>query len=574
MTDRPIKRRSQAWFGGTGKNSFIHRSWMKNHGLPDDSFDGRPVIGICNSYSELAPCNAHFKELVEKIKAGVLQAGGVPLEFPAMSLGETNLRPTAMMFRNLAAMEVEETIRANPIDGVVLMTGCDKTTPALVMGATSANLPTIVISGGPMLNGRYHGRTVGSGTDVWRLSEEYRAGNLSTEEFQEAEAGMSRSAGHCMTMGTASSMAVMAESLGLALPTNAAIPAVDARRERLAWNAGRRIVGMVDEDLTPSKILTRQAFENAIMMNGAVGGSTNTVIHLLAIARRAEIDLHLSDWDNVGHDIPCLVNLMPSGEYLMEDFYYAGGVPAVMAHLRDKLHLGALTVTGESLEDNINGAKIWDDRVITAPQNPFKPQGGVAVLSGNLAPNNAVIKPSAATSHLLQHSGPALVFKDIDDLNDRIDDPNLDVTENHILVLQNCGPQGYPGMAEVGNMPIPKKLLDQGVRDMVRISDARMSGTAYGTVVLHCAPEAAAGGPIGLIEDGDMITLDVAARQLSLQVDDATLQKRRNNWAPPQHDMQTGYQQLYVNAVTQADQGCDFDFLHGMRGAAVPKDNH
>ncbi|MGB1088304.1 MAG: IlvD/Edd family dehydratase, partial [Alphaproteobacteria bacterium] len=468
------KLRSQAWFGGEGRDSFIHRSWMKNHGLPHDSFDGRPIIGICNTFSELTPCNAHFRGLAEKIKAGVYQSGGIPLEFPAMSLGETNMRPTAMMFRNLAAMEVEEAIRANPIDAVVLMTGCDKTTPALVMGATSADLPSIVISGGPMLNGRYHGRTVGSGTDVWRLSEEVRAGTITQQEFEEAEAGMSRSAGHCMTMGTASSMATMVEALGLALPTNAAIPAVDARRETLAWEAGRRIVKMVDEDLKPSDILTRKAFENAVMINGAVGGSTNAVIHLLAIAKRAEVDFTLEDWDRIGHDIPCLVDLMPSGQFLMEDFYYAGGVPAVMQRLQDTLHQDALTVTGKTLAENIAGAKVWDDKVITPLEQPFKEQGGIAVLHGNLAPGGAVVKPSAASPHLLNHTGPAVVFTSIEDLRARIDDPDLDVTEDSILVLQNCGPRGYPGMAEVGNMPLPQKLLEKGVRDMVRISDARM----------------------------------------------------------------------------------------------------
>jgi L-arabonate dehydrase len=566
--------RSQAWFGGQDKDAFIHRSWMKNGGLPNDSFDGRPVIGICNTFSELTPCNAHFRELAEKIKAGVLQAGGIPLEFPVMSLGETNLRPTAMLFRNLASMDVEESIRGNPIDGVVLMTGCDKTTPALLMGAISCDLPAIVVSGGPMLNGRYQGKTVGSGTDVWRLSEEVRAGTISQADFTAAEEGMSRSAGHCMTMGTASTMAAMVEALGMALPTNAATPAADARLDRLAWMAGRRIVDMVQEDLKPSDILTRQAFENAVRVNGAIGGSTNAVLHLLAFARRAEIDFTLEDWDTLGRDIPCLVDLMPSGRFLMEDFYYAGGVPGVMSRIRDKLHLDALTVTGRPVSQNIDGATVYDDQVITPVATPFKPHGGIAVLKGNLAPDGAVIKPSAASPHLLNHTGPAVVFSSIEDLKARIDDPALEVTADSVLVLQNCGPRGYPGMAEVGNMPLPRKLLAQGVRDMVRISDARMSGTAYGTVILHCAPEAAAGGPLALVRTGDLIHVDVAARTLTLHVDEAELAVRRADWSPPETPMGSGYQSLYVRSVTQANHGCDLDFLHGRRGAAIPRESH
>ncbi|MDJ0919902.1 MAG: L-arabinonate dehydratase [Henriciella sp.] len=568
------KRRSQEWFGQLSKDGFLHRSWMKNHGLPEDSFDGRPIIGICNTFSELAPCNAHFRGLAEKIKAGVYQAGGIPLEFPVTSLGETNLRPTAMLFRNLAAMDVEESIRANPIDGVVLMTGCDKTTPALVMGALSCDLPAIVISGGPMLNGRYMGRTVGSGTDVWRLSEEVRAGKITQAEFMAAEEGMSRSAGHCMTMGTASTMASMVEALGLALPTNAAIPAVDARRERLAWMTGRRIVDMVEEDLKPSAIVTRTAFENAVMVNGAVGGSTNAVLHLLAMAKRAEVDFDLNDWDTIGRDIPCLVDLMPSGRFLMEDFYYAGGLPGVMSRLKDRLHLGAMTVTSQTLGDNLADATVYNDEVITPFDKPFKPHGGISVLTGNLAPDGAVLKPSAASPHLLKHSGKAVAFESVEDMKARIDDPNLPVTADSILVLKNCGPRGYPGMAEVGNMPLPKKLLEQGVRDMVRISDARMSGTAYGTVILHCAPEAAAGGPLALVQTGDTISLDVEARNLTLEVDDEELNRRRAAWTAPEPAMKTGYQSLYVSRVTQANEGCDFDFLHGRRGAEVPRESH
>jgi dihydroxy-acid dehydratase len=479
-----------------------------------------------------------------------------------------------MLFRNLASMDVEESIRGNPIDGVVLMTGCDKTTPALLMGAISCDLPAIVVSGGPMLNGRYQGKTVGSGTDVWRLSEEVRAGTISQADFTAAEEGMSRSAGHCMTMGTASTMAAMVEALGMALPTNAAIPAADARRDRLAWMAGRRIVDMVQEDLKPSDILTRQAFENAVRVNGAIGGSTNAVLHLLAFARRAEIDFTLEDWDTLGRDIPCLVDLMPSGRFLMEDFYYAGGVPGVMSRIRDKLHLDALTVTGRPVSQNIEGATVYDDQVITPVATPFKPHGGIAVLKGNLAPDGAVIKPSAASPHLLNHTGPAVVFSSIEDLKARIDDPALEVTADSVLVLQNCGPRGYPGMAEVGNMPLPRKLLAQGVRDMVRISDARMSGTAYGTVILHCAPEAAAGGPLALVRTGDLIHVDVAARALTLRVDEAELAVRRASWSPPETPMGSGYQSLYVRSVTQANHGCDLDFLHGRRGAAIPRESH
>jgi dihydroxy-acid dehydratase len=566
--------RSQAWFGGSGRDSFIHRSWMKNHGEPADSFDGRPVIGICNTFSELTPCNAHFRELAEKVKRGVLQAGGYPLEFPVMSLGETNLRPTAMLFRNLASMDVEESIRGNPIDGVVLLTGCDKTTPALVMGAASCDLPAIVVSGGPMMSGHFHGRQIGSGTDVWRLSEEVRAGTLPAHEFLDAEAANSRSAGHCNTMGTASSMASLVEALGIALPTNAAIPGADARRYTLAQMAGRRIVGMVEEDLRPSQILTREAFENAIRVIGAVGGSTNCVIHLLAIAGRIGVDLSLDDWDRLGKDVPTIVDLMPSGRFLMEDFYYAGGVPAVMAEIRDLLHTSALTVTGKTVGENIEGAPCWNREVIRTRDNPLAAHGGIAVLRGNLAPRGAVLKPSAATPELMKHRGPAVVFSSIEDFHARVDDPALEVTANSVMVLQNCGPKGYPGMAEVGNMPIPTRLLKQGVRDMVRVSDARMSGTAYGTCVLHVAPEAAAGGPLALVRDGDMIELDVEARRLHLDVSEEELAHRTAAWAVRPHAMIGGYQSLYVRHVMGADEGADLDFLRGCRGHAVPRENH
>ena len=566
--------RSQAWFGGHDRDSFIHRSWMKNHGEPADSFDGRPVIGICNTFSELTPCNAHFRELADKVKRGVLQAGGNPVEFPVMSLGETNLRPTAMLFRNLASMDVEESIRGNPIDGVVLLAGCDKTTPALVMGAASCDLPAIVVSGGPMLSGRFQGRTLGSGTDVWRLSEEVRAGTLPLSEFLDAEAANSRSAGHCNTMGTASTMATMVEALGLALPTNAAIPGPDARRATLAQMTGRRIVEMVREDLTPSKILTREAFENAVKVIGAVGGSTNAVVHLLAIAGRIETPFTLDDWDRLGRDLPCIVDLMPSGRFLMEDFYYAGGVPAVMKELGDRLNTRALTVTGKTVGENVADAVCWNREVIRTLDNPLTPQGGLAVLRGNLAPQGAVIKPSAATPALTQHRGPALTFESIEDFHARVDDPDLAVTADTVLVLKNCGPRGYPGMPEVGNMPIPKKLLQQGVRDMVRVSDARMSGTAYGAAVLHVAPEAALGGPLALVRDGDMIELDVAGRRLHLDVSDAELARRKADWRAPEPAMKGGYQSLYVSHVLQADQGADLDFLVGRRGAAVPRESH
>ena len=566
--------RSQAWFGGHGRDSFIHRSWMKNHGEPADSFDGRPVIGICNTFSELTPCNAHFRELAEKVKRGVLQAGGYPVEFPVMSLGETNLRPTAMLFRNLASMDVEESIRGNPIDGVVLLTGCDKTTPALLMGAASCDLPAIIVSGGPMLSGRFQGRTLGSGTDVWRLSEEVRAGTLAEAEFLDAEAANSRSAGHCNTMGTASSMASLVEALGMTLPANAAIPAADARRATLAQMSGRRIVEMVAEDLKPSDILTREAFENAIKVIGAIGGSTNCVLHLLAIAGRVGVDMTLDDWDRVGRDIPCIVDLMPSGRFLMEDFYYAGGVPTVMAELGERLYQAAITVTGKTVAENIAGAVCWNREVIRPIDAPLVESGGIAVLRGNLAPDGAVLKPSAATPALLKHRGPAVVFESIEDFHARVDDPDLPATASSVMVLKNCGPRGYPGMAEVGNMPIPQKLLRQGVRDMVRLSDARMSGTAYGTVVLHIAPEAAVGGPLALVETGDMIALDVEARSLTLEVSDADLAARRARWAPPKAAMKGGYQSLYVGHVLQADQGADLDFLVGCRGAEVPRESH
>jgi len=575
MSEQKKPLRSRAWFAGNGKNAFMHRSWMKNQGFPPDEFDGRPVIGICNTWSELTPCNAHLRDLAERVKRGVWEAGGLPLEFPVMSLGESNMRPTAMLYRNLASMDVEESIRANPIDGVVLLAGCDKTTPALVMGAASCDLPTIVLSGGPMLNGKFRNETIGSGTVVWRYHEEVKAGRMSEEDFIAAEAGMSRSAGTCMTMGTASTMASMVEALGIALPDNAAIPAVDSRRYSLAQLTGRRIVGMVHEDLSLSRLLTLAAFHNAVRVNAAIGGSTNAVLHLIAIARRIGVPLGLDDWDRLGRDVPTIVDLQPSGRFLMEEFYYAGGIPTVMRALGENglLDRTALTVTGKAIWESVADAPNYNTEVIRDIANPLTKQGGIAILRGNLAPQGAVLKPSAATPALMQHSGRAVVFENIEDYHHRINDPDLDIDADSVMVLKNCGPRGYPGMAEVGNMGLPPKLLAQGVTDMVRISDARMSGTAYGTVVLHVAPEAAAGGPLALVCEGDMIELDVVARRLVLHVPDEELIRRKESWLPPVQPV-TGYQSLYVRHALQADEGVDFDFLVGPRGAAVPRNSH
>jgi L-arabonate dehydrase len=568
--------RSVRWFGRDDIYGFLYRSWVKNRGVPQDQFDGRPVIGICNTYSELVPCNSHFRTLAEHVKHGVLEAGGFPLEFPVMSLGETLLRPTAMLYRNLASMDVEESLRANPLDGVVLLVGCDKTTPALLMGAASVDLPAIAVSGGPMLSGKYRGTDIGSGTNVWSMSEDLRAGRISREEFHEAESCMHRSHGHCMTMGTASTMASMVEALGVGMPGNAAIPAVDARRNVLARMAGRRIVELVREKVPLSKILTQAAFENAIRANAAIGGSTNAVIHLIAIARRIGVDLKLEDWDRAGRGVHCLVNLMPSGKYLMEDFYYAGGLPAVLRELSENglLHDDALTVNGRTMGDNVREAPCWNRDVIHAMKKPFKKNTGIAVLRGNLCPDGAIIKPSAATPKLLRHRGRAVVFESIEDLHRRIDDPALDIDERCVMVLKNCGPKGYPGMAEVGNMPLPPKLLRKGVTDMVRISDARMSGTAYGTVVLHVAPEAAAGGPLALVQEGDIVDLDVARRRLELLVPEQELARRRAQWRAPKPPLERGYWKLYVDHVLQASDGADLDFLVGKSGAFVPRDNH
>ena len=576
MPDDKKQFRSAGWFGRTDKDGFIHRSWMRNQGFPGDVFDGRPVIGICNTWSELNPCNAHLRDLAERVKRGVWEAGGLPLEFPVMSTGETNLRPTAMLFRNLVSMDVEESIRGNPIDGVVLMCGCDKTTPSLLMGAASCDLPAIVVSGGPMLNGKFHGKDIGSGTDVWRFSEDIKAGKMSQEEFVEAESCMSRSAGHCMTMGTASTMGSMAEALGVTLPFNSSIPAVDSRRSVLAQMSGRRIVAMVHENLVLSRILVKEAFENAIRVNGALGGSTNAVIHLLAIAGRIGVPLSLDDWDRIGRNTPTLVDIMPSGRFLMEDFYYAGGLPAVQRSLAEHglLHESVLTVTGMTVAENCKDAPNWNEQVIRPFESPLVEQGGVAVLKGNLAPMGAVLKPSAASPHLMRHRGPAVVFQTIEHYKERIMDPDLDVDENSVLVLQNCGPKGYPGMAEVGNMGLPPKLLERGITDMVRISDARMSGTAYGTVVLHISPEAAVGGPLALVQDGDMVELDVEARRLHLDVTEEELKRRREQWTSKLSIPAGGYQKMYVEHVMQASEGADLDFLVGCRGTTVTRESH
>jgi len=570
------KLRSAQWFGTADKNGFMYRSWMKNQGIPDHHFDNKPVIGICNTWSELTPCNAHFRDLADRVKNGIREAGGIPVEFPVFSNGESNLRPTAMLTRNLAAMDTEEAIRGNPIDGVVLMVGCDKTTPALLMGAASCDLPTIVVSGGPMLNGKHHGKDVGSGTLVWKMHEEYKAGNISLQEFMDAEASMSRSAGTCNTMGTASTMASMAESLGVSLPHNAAIPAVDSRRYVLAHMSGMRAVEMVHEDLKLSKVLTRDAFLNAIKTNAAIGGSTNAVIHLKAIAGRMGVDLDLDDWLE-GKEVPTIVNLQPSGRYLMEDFYYSGGLPVVLRRLGEEgiLTKDALTVNGKSIWKNVEEAPCYNDDVIRTFDEPLLKHGGICVLRGNLAPRGAVLKPSAASPHLMKHRGKAVVFESFEDYKARIADPDLDIDENSVMVLKNCGPKGYPGMAEVGNMGLPPKVLKKGVKDMVRISDARMSGTAFGTVVLHVAPEAMELGPLAAVEEGDYIQLDADAGVLQLEVSDEELKARLEKLKATQVIAKSGgYLEIYRERVLQADEGCDLDFLVGCRGAAVPKHSH
>ncbi|WP_150525707.1 L-arabinonate dehydratase [Roseibium sediminis] len=572
----PRKLRSQEWYSGTSRDTIYHRGWMKNQGHPHDLFDGRPIIGILNTWSDLTPCNGHLRELAEKVKAGVWEAGGFPVEVPVFSASENTFRPTAMMFRNLAALSIEEQMRGQPIDGAVLLVGCDKTTPSLLMAAASTDLPSIVVTGGPMLNGYFRGERVGSGTHLWKFAEAVKAGEITQEEFLEAEESMSRSSGSCNTMGTASTMASMAEALGMALSGNAAIPGVDSRRRVMAQLSGRRIVQMVKDDLKPSDIMTRKAFENAIRTNGAIGGSTNAVIHLLAIAGRVGVDLTLDDWDRCGRDVATIVNLMPSGEYLMEEFFYAGGLPVVLKRLGEggQLHKDALTVSGETIWDEVKDVRNWNEDVILPVDKALTNQGGIAVLRGNLAPRGAVLKPSAASPHLMKHRGRAVVFEDIDDYKARISDDRLDIDETCIMVLKNCGPKGYPGMAEVGNMGLPPKVLKKGIKDMIRISDARMSGTAYGTVILHTAPEAAAGGPLAVVRTGDMIEVDVEARRLHLDISDAELEDRLSKWRPGHERAESGYAWLHQTHVTGADTGADLDFLKGCRGSPVGKDAH
>ncbi|OOY23993.1 dihydroxy-acid dehydratase [Thioclava sediminum] len=572
----PRKLRSQEWYGGNTRDTIYHRGWMKNQGYPHDLFDGRPIIGILNTWSDLTPCNGHLRELAEKVKAGIWEAGGFPVEVPVFSASENTFRPTAMMFRNLAALAIEETIRGQPMDGAVLLVGCDKTTPSLMMAAASCDIPSIVVTGGPMLNGYFRGERVGSGTHLWKFSEAVKAGEMTQEEFLEAEASMSRSSGTCNTMGTASTMASMAEALGMALSGNAAIPAVDSRRRVMAQLSGRRIVQMVKDDLKPSDIMTKQAFENAIRTNGAIGGSTNAVVHLLALAGRVGVDVTLDDWDRCGRDVKTIVNLMPSGKYLMEEFFYAGGLPVVLKRLGEagQLHKDVLTVSGGAIWDEVKDVVNWNEDVILPADKPLTDQGGIAVVRGNLAPKGAVLKPSAASPHLLTHRGRAVVFEDIDDYKAKINDDALDIDETCVMVLKNCGPKGYPGMSEVGNMGLPPKVLKKGITDMVRISDARMSGTAYGTVVLHTSPEAAAGGPLAVVQNGDMIALDVPNRSLTLEISDAELAERLAKWQPSHERPDGGYAWLHQAHVMGADTGADLDFLVGCRGNPVGKDSH
>jgi dihydroxy-acid dehydratase len=565
--------RSKSWFGRTGKDGFIYRAWMKNQGIPDFEFKDKPVIGICNTWSELTPCNAHFRELAERVKRGVYEAGGFPVEFPVMSLGETLMKPTAMLYRNLVSMDVEESIRANPIDGVVLLCGCDKTTPALVMGAASVNIPTLVVSGGPMLTGMYKGQPIGT-SDLWRYNDQVKEGTMCNEEFESIENHMCRSAGHCAVMGTASSMACMVEALGLSLPQNAAIPAADARRRTLAHLSGIRIVEMVKEEMTISKILTKEAMLNAIAVNAAIGGSTNFILHLLAIAGRVGVDLSLDDFDTLSQKIPLLVNLQPSGRYFMEDLFYAGGLPAVMKEMKQWLHTGAITVNGKTISENTEAAECFNKDIIATADKPFNPLAGIVLLKGNLCENGAVIKPSAATPSLLNHTGRAVVFENTDDYKNRIDDPALEIDETCIMVLKHAGPKGYPGMPEVGNMALPQKLLKKGVTDMIRISDGRMSGTGFGTVVLHASPEAAEGKNFSVVQTGDLITLNLEQRLLHLHVSDEELQQRKNNRTPSPAHAARGYTHLYINTVEQAHLGADLNFLKGNTPACELKDSH
>jgi dihydroxy-acid dehydratase len=566
--------RSFDWFGKDDKMGFVHRGWLRNQGYPDDYFKDKPVIGICNTWSELTPCNGHLRDFAEVVKHGVREAGGFPLEFPVTSLGETIMRPTTMLFRNLASMDVEESIRANPIDGVVLLTGCDKTTPSTIMGASSVDLPTLVVPGGPMLNGRFRGECIGSGSFTWMIKEKQKLENYTEADIHEAELGSARSQGHCMTMGTASTMACMVEALGLTLPGAAAIPAVDSRKKVMAHLAGRRIVEMVNEDLKLSKILTRQAFENAIVVNAGVGGSTNFLIHMLAIAGRIGVDLELKDFDDIGSKIPLLLNLKPAGKYLMEDFYYAGGLPVVINELRKYLHEDAITVNGKSIGENNSNPPCYNREVIAAIDNPLQEEAGIAVLKGNLCEHGAIIKPSAASKTLMKHRGPAVVFESKEDYDTRIDDPALDIDENSVIVLKGVGPVGYPGMPEVGNVDLPEKLLKKGIRDMVRISDGRMSGTAAGTVILHVSPESAIGGTLAIVKDGDMIELDVEKRTLHLDVSDGEIASRKKSWTAPSPHTSRGYVKFYIDHVQQANLGADLDLLRGGSGSEVKGDVH
>ncbi|MEO6548670.1 MAG: IlvD/Edd family dehydratase [Ferruginibacter sp.] len=568
------KLRSYDWFGKDDKMGFVHRSWFRNQGYPDDYFRGRPVIGICNTWSELTPCNGHLRDFAEIVKRGVIEAGGFPLEFPVTSLGETIMKPTTMLFRNLASMDTEESIRANPIDGVVLLTGCDKTTPSTVMGACSVDLPTIVVPGGPMLNGRFKGECLGSGSFNWMVKEKKLNENYTAEDILEAEIGTARSQGHCMSMGTASTMACMVESLGLTLPGAATIPAVDSRKKVLAQLSGRRIVEMVKEDLRLSKILTRKAFENAIVVNAAVGGSTNFLIHLQAIAGRIGVELNLEDFDKLGSKIPLLVNLKPSGEFLMEDFYYAGGLSVVINELEKYLHNEMITANGKSIRENYTAPVCYNREVIAAIEKPFQHNAGIAVLKGNLCVDGAIIKPSAASKELMQHRGRAVVFETMEDYHARIDAPDLDIDETCVIVLKTVGPVGYPGMPEVGNVDLPEKLLRKGVKDMIRISDGRMSGTAAGTVVLHVSPESAVGGTLALVQNGDMIELDVEKRKLHLDISDEELLKRKAAWMAPPPMAKRGYVKFYIDHVQQAHLGADLDILQGGSGDVVTRDLH
>ena len=572
--DKKRKLRSSEWFGGNDKMGFVHRSWLRNQGYPDDYFEGKPVIGICNTWSELTPCNGHLRDFADVVKRGILEAGGFPLEFPVMSLGETIMKPTTMLFRNLASMDTEESIRANPLDGIVLLTGCDKTTPSTIMGACSVDLPTIVVPGGPMLTGRFRGEKIGSGSMNWMIKERQEIEGYSAEDIREAEVCVARSIGHCNTMGTASTMATMCEALGLTLPGFSSIPAVDSRKKLFAQLSGRRIVEMVKEDLKLSKILTRKAFENSIITNAAVGGSTNLIIHLTAIAGRIGVKLNLEDFDIVGSNVPLLVNLKPSGKYLMEDFFYAGGLPVVMKELKPLLHDETITVNGKSITDNYEGEVCYDRDVIAALEKPFQEKAGIAVLKGNLCENGAVIKPSAATPRLMQHRGQAVVFESMEDYHERIDDPNLEIDENSVIVLKGVGPKGYPGMPEVGNVDLPKKLLAKGITDIIRISDGRMSGTAAGTVILHVSPESTIGGTLAFVKNGDMIELNVEKRSLHLDVELEELMRRKREWIAPEPLAKRGYVKMYIDHVEQADKGADLDFLVGGSGSKVERDLH